>query len=103
MVLGCLEADLKVEMGGLSIFGECRGLWGLSLGPLAWSWAVSGRSWEGSWEGLGRSWEDLGVIFRATQFSIDFWIDFGHQKGAKSEAFWEPKLTPNRSENGIEI
>ena len=42
---------------------------------------------EGSWGGLGRSWGDLGATFGAVQFSIDFLIDFGRQKGPHREAF----------------
>ena len=44
-----------------------------------------------SWGGLGRSWGDLGAISRAIQFSIDFLSDFGRPRGAKREAFGEPK------------
>ena len=33
----------------------------------------------------------------------DFLIDFGRQKGAQREAFWEPKRSQNRSQNEVEI
>ena len=56
----------------------------------------------GSWGGLGRSRGDLGATFGAIQFSIIFLHDFGRQKGAKREAFWEPRWVKNRSKNGVE-
>ena len=52
-----------------------------------------------SWGGLRRSWDDLGATFRADQFPIDFWIDFGRQKGCPREAFWDPKSMPKRGLN----
>ena len=69
------------------------------------SWEVLGLSGEvrgASWEGLGRSWGDLGATFRAAQFRIDFLIDFGRQKGAQREAFWEPKWYQNRTKIEVE-
>ena len=44
---------------------------------------------------LGASWGALGPIF-------SFLIDFGTEKGAQREAFWEPKCDQNRSENEVE-
>ena len=88
-LLGGVEGIL----GGL---GELLGGLGVVLG---WAWAVLGRSWGG----LGRSWGDLGATFGAIQFSIIFLHDFGRQKGAKREAFWEPKWYQNRSKNEVEI
>ena len=52
-----------------------------------------------SWEGLGRSWSDLGATFKAVRFRIYFFIDFERRKGAKREAFGEPKWRLNRSQN----
>ena len=52
-----------------------------------------------SWEGLGRSWSDLGATFKAVRFRINFLIELERQKGAKSEAFGEPKWRLNRSQN----
>ena len=52
-----------------------------------------------SCDGLGRSWGDLGATFKAVRFRIDFLIDFERQKGAKREAFGEPKWRQNRSQN----
>ena len=49
--------------------------------------ALLGRSWEG----LGRSCGDLKATLGAVKFLIVFLIDFGRQKGAQREAFWEPK------------
>ena len=72
---------VEVILGGL---GQLLGGLGVVLG---WAWAVLGRSWGG----LGRSWGDLGATFGAVQFLIDLLIDFGRQKGAQREAFWEPK------------
>ena len=54
---------------------------------------------EASWEGLGRSWGDLGATFQAVRFRIDFFIDFERQKGAKRDAFWEPKWSKTRCLN----
>ena len=61
----------------------------VSWGDLGGSGELLGRSWGG----LGRSWGDLAVTFRAVQFSIDFFTDFGRPRGAEREAFWEPKWT----------
>ena len=52
-----------------------------------------------SWERLGRSWGDLGATFKAVRFRIVFLIDFECQKGAKREAFGEPKWRQNRFQN----
>ena len=60
---------------------------------------LSGGVRGASWEGLGRSWGDLGATFKAVRFRIDFLIDFELQKGAKREAFGEPKWSQNRSQN----
>ena len=71
---------------------EC--IWRRPGGVRELSWGVpglSGRVWGASWEGLGRSWGDLGATFKAVRFRIDFLIDFERQKGAKREAFGEPK------------
>ena len=75
-----------------SIFAGCRGPPNrLHESLLARSWGLLGRSWAV----LERSWGDI----LSSPISIYFWIDFGHQKGAKREAFWEPKWSPNRSQN----
>ena len=76
------------------------GLLGASGGVQEASWGVLGLSGGvlgASWEGLGRSWGDLGAAFKAVRFRIVFLIDFGRQKCAQREAFWEPKCNPNRS------
>ena len=76
---------------------EC--IWGRPGGVRELSWGVlglSGRVWGASWEGLGCSWGDLGATFKAVPFRIDFLIDFERQKGAKREAFGEPKRSSRR-------
>ena len=87
-------------------FGSCEGvregIWGRPGGVREASWEILGLSGGvrgASWEGLGRSWGDLGATFKAVRFRIDFLIDFERQKGAKREAFWEPRWSQNRSEN----
>ena len=57
----------------------------------------------GSWGGLGRSCGDLKATLGAVKFLIVFLIDFGRQKGAQREAFWEPKRSKNRCQNEVEI
>ena len=82
--------------------GGPGGLLGASGGVQEASWGVLGLSGGvrgASWEGLGRSWGDLGATFKAVRFRIDFLIDFERQKGAKREAFGEPKWSQNRSQN----
>ena len=44
-----------------------------------------------------RSWGFLGATFKPVRFRIDFLIDFERQKGAKKEAFGEPKWSQNQS------
>ena len=51
---------------------------------------------------LGASWGALGPIFFGDEILIVFLIDFGTEKGAQREAFWEPKCDQNRSENEVE-
>ena len=87
-------------------FGSCEGvregIWGRPGGVREASWEILGLSGGvrgASWEGLGRSWGDLGATFTTVQFRIVFLIDFERQKGAKREAFWEPKWSQNRSQN----
>ena len=75
--------------------GHPGGVQEASWGVLGLSGGVRGASWEG----LGRSWGDLGATFKAVRFRIDFLIDFERQKGAKREAFGEPKWSQNRSQN----
>ena len=82
--------------------GVQEGIWGRPGGVWEASWGVLGLSGgvrEASWEGLGHSWGDLGATFKAVRFRIDFLIDFERQKGAKREAFGEPKWSQNRSQN----
>ena len=82
-----------------------RAFWsvqGVRRGPgsrLRGSWGSPGGVRGASWEGLGRSWGVLGATFKAVRFRIDFLIDFERQKGAKREAFGEPKWSQNRSQN----
>ena len=64
---------------------------------------LSGGVRGASWEGLGRSWGVLGATFKAVRFRIDFLIDFERQKGAKREAFGEPKWSQNRSKNDSKL
>ena len=56
-----------------------------------------------SWGGLGRSCGDLKATLGADKFLIVFLIDFGRQKGAQREAFWEPKWRQNRSQSEVEL
>ena len=74
------------------IFGSLGRRWGHFGGSCGSLGALLG----GSWGGLGRSCGDLGATLWAVQFSIDFLIDFGRQKSAHREAFWEPKSTQIR-------
>ena len=69
---------------------------GGSRRPLGGVLGLSGGVRGASWEGLGCSWGDLGATFKAVRFRIDFLIDFECQKGAKREAFGEPKWSQNR-------
>ena len=55
-----------------------------------------GATLGGSWAVLGRSWGDIFSSPTSERFSIIFLIDFGRQKGAKREAFWEPRWVKNR-------
>ena len=77
-------AVFKLSWEYLGPLGSIFGCLGVVLGG---SWELLGRSWGG----LGGSWGDLAVTFRAVQFSIHFFTDFGRPRGAKREAFWEPK------------
>ena len=85
---------LRKSIGRAS--GGVRGGSGRRLGG---SWGSPGGSGGASWEGLGRSWGVLGATFKAVRFRIDFLIDFERQKGAKREAFGEPKWSQNQSQN----
>ena len=80
---------------GRASVGVQEGIQEASWGALGVSAGVRGASWES----LGRSWGDLGATFKAVRFRIDFLIDFERQKGAKREAFGEPKWSQNRSQN----
>ena len=91
--LGRSEGRLGRSWGSL---GELLGGLGVVLGGLG---ALLG----GSWGGLGRSCGDLGATCRAVQFSNVVLIDFGRQKGAQREAFWEPKWHQNRSQIEVKI
>ena len=84
-----------VQGGPGSFLGHPGGVQEASWGVLGLSGGVRGASWEG----LGRSWGDLGATFKAVRFRIDFLIDFERQKGAKRDAFGEPKWSQNRSQN----
>ena len=75
--------------------GDLAGHPGTSRGS---SWGVLGRSWAV----LGRSWGDIFTSPTSERFLITCLIDFGRQKGAKREAFWEPRWVKNRSKNGVE-
>ena len=82
-----------------SFLGHPQGVRGGSGRPLGRVLGLSGGLRGASWEGLGRSWGDLGATFKAVRFRIDFLIDFERQKGAKREAFGEPKWRQNRLQN----
>ena len=75
--------------GSWEVLGAPWGHLGVVLGALGPSWPILGPSWGD----LGLSWGDLEI----------FLIDFGRQKGAQREAFWEPKWDKNRSQNEVEI
>ena len=79
------------------------GVLGSSWGVLGWSWGGLGRSWGALGGVLERSCGALKATLGAVKFLIVFWIDFGRQKGAQREAFWEPKRSQNRSQNEVEI
>ena len=87
-------------------FGSCEGvregIWGRPGGVREASWEILGLSGGvrgASWEGLGRSWGDLGATFKTGRFRINFLIEFERQKGAKREAFGEPKWKQSRSQS----
>ena len=82
--------------GSWGSLGELLGGLGVVLGGL-------GALLWGSWGGLGRSCGDLKPTLGAVNFLMILLIDFGRQKGAQSEAFWEPKWEKNRSQNEVEI
>ena len=78
--------------------GVQGGIWGRPGGSgrrLGGSWGCPG----GSGGRLGRVLGALGATFKAVRFRIYFLIDFERQKGAKREAFGEPKWSQNRSQN----
>ena len=52
---------------------------------------------------LGRSCGDLKATLGAVNFLIILFIDFGRQKGAQRQAFWEAKWIQNRSQNEVEV
>ena len=90
----------------VSLLGVKRGPLGCFLGSLGGTW---GRSWVAlgsSWGALGSPWVALGVLLgplgsllgrswlllcRSWLLSGRSWADLGLVKGAKREAFWEPK------------
>ena len=69
---------------------------GVVLGALGPSWPILGPSWGH----LGLSWGDLERVRGPPGAILN---DFGRQKGAQREAFWEPKWDKNRSQNEVEI
>jgi hypothetical protein len=86
--------------------GVREGIWGCPGGVRETSWRVLGFSGGvrgASWEGFGRSWGDLGATFKAVRCRIDFLIDVKLQKGAKREAFGEPKWEPKSSPKRVKI
>ena len=107
-LLGCLGGVLGVSWG---VRGAPGGVLGESWEPLGCvlgrlgallgrlggyrgsSWGVPGRPGGA----LEASWGPLGAIFFRVQILIVFWDDFGAEKGAPREPFWEPKRTQNRS------
>ena len=79
--------------------GHPGGVQEASWGVLGLSGGVRGASWEG----LGRSWGDLEATFKAVRFWIDFLINVERQKGAKREAFGDPKWSQNQSKNDSKL
>jgi len=71
----------------------------MALGePFGASWRLLGRSWAP----LGASWGALGPIFFGDGKKIVSGGDFGTKKGAKREAFGEPKWHQNRPKIEVE-
>ena len=85
---GCAQLSWGVPGGLLGSLGASRGPLGDLLGC---SWGVQGLPGGV----LGASWGALGAIFFGDEILIVFLIDFGTEKGAQREAFWEPKWDQN--------
>ena len=87
----CLQLSSFVPLFAFCLF------WGGLRGVLGCLWEVLGAlepllgDLGSVLAGLGRSWGDLGATFQAVRFRIDFLIEFERQKGAKRDAFGEPK------------
>ena len=89
---------LRVLGSTWGLLGSFFGVLGLSSGPLGNIFGclgavlgALGSSWDALGGVLGRSWGDLAVRFRAVHFPIYFLSDFGRPRGAKREAFGDPK------------
>ena len=96
----CWDGYLAVASSASKRFGDAilvvldllEGSWGGRGVLLGRSWAVSGWLWAGVGAvlgTLGRSW-----VAR---------VDFGSEKGAKREAFWEAKRSQNRSKIEVQF
>ena len=80
--LGILFDVFEASWGA---FWASWGSLGSLLEPLG---AILGR--------LGAKLGGLGATFVALRFLMIFWSEFGSQKGAQMEAFWEPKRSKSR-------
>ena len=87
-----MESLFGVFEASWGAFWASRGSLGSLLEPLG---AILDR--------LGAKLGGLGATFGALRFLIIFWSDFGGEKGAQREAFWEPKRSKNRSKNEVQI
>ena len=87
--LECLFGVFEASWGD---FWASRGSLGSLLEPLG---GILGR--------LGAKFGGLGATFGALRCLIIFLCDFGAEKGAKREAFWEPKRSKNQSKNEVQI
>ena len=82
---------------------QLRGGLGRSWGGLGRSWGGLGAVWSGLGAVLGGSWGDLNITSASSVNPIPFLLDLGPEKGAKREAFWEPKWHQNGSQNEVNI
>jgi len=87
-----------------------NGLWEALLAPLARllgglgaSWAALAEAWGGSWTVWTRRAHAHARVRACAPGFHGFWSRLGSPFGSPKGAFSEPKRSPNRSRNGVEI
>ena len=75
----------------------------IDFGLLEGSWGGLGVVLGRSWAVLGWSWAGLGAVLGSLGRSWGAGVDLGSEKGAKGEAFWEGKRSPNRFKIDVQI